>query len=465
MLPSRRSVDVRKQRGAVRPARRGSGAAARGVRPCPAGARAGPSWAPAGMARFCSQSRVQAFCRPPGGLGRPGALRGRRARTGGAQGVFLPGALPRRCPRRPILAPSRDGAVSSPEARTGVLPASRWVQDVWEPCRASRPAQGGRECVPPGRNPADSAAPSLPGCLLGPAWDIPVLLSDTAHKLATLIYTMLRYGQECVDAGAEYHDRSSRWRWLARPVVNSGRRTGRLSHPVSAAVVSVPVAAFPFSPGGAARRPFLFLHLPPSPHGAVRAASFSPGRGLRSRGFRGGQRGGRRSFQRSLRRESRGVFRPSGPPVARPPAGPGGRRRFCRLFRRGRRFPRPVRHFPRPVRHFPRPARRSPRPVRPVFPHIFCLAPRAAYRRFTSFMVFCTLRRRQGCPARPQWPAEAVSLWLLTAPAPRPPRFFCALYIKGKKFLIPLYKRSRVERERERERERDVVLYIGGVIF
>ena len=405
------------------------------------------------MARFCSQSRVQAFCRPPGGLGRPGALRGRRARTGGAQGVFLPGALPRRCPRRPILAPSRDGAVSSPEARTGVLPASRWFKDVWEPCRASRPAQGGRECVPPGLSPADSAAPVLPGRLLGPAWDIPVLLSDTAHKLATLIYTMLRYGQECVDAGAEYHDRSSRWRWLARPVVNSGRRTGRLSHPASAAVVSVPVAAFPFSPGGAARRPFLFLHLPPSPHGAVRAASFSPGRGLRSRGFRGG----RRSFQRSLRRESRGVFRPSGPPVARPPAGPGGRRRFCRLFRRGRRFPRPVRHFPRP-------ARRSPRPVRPVFPHIPCLAPRAAYRRFTPSMAFATLRKRRGCPARPWWPAEAVSLWVPAAPAPRPAPVFLPPIYKGKKICSP-YIKARAWRERERERERDVVLYIGGVIF
>ena len=305
---------------------------------------------------------------------------GSAAGPSGPHGGRAGGISPRGSPP-PVPAPAHPGAIPGwrcfvPRGayrRFACLPV---VQDVWEPCRASRPAQGGRECVPPGLSPADSAAPVLPGRLLGPAWDIPVLLSDTAHKLATLIYTMLRYGQECVDAGAEYHDRSSRWRWLARPVVNSGRRTGRLSHPASAAVVSVPVAAFPFSPGGAARRPFLFLHLPPSPHGAVRAASFSPGRGLRSRGFRGG----RRSFQRSLRRESRGVFRPSGPPVARPPAGPGGRRRFCRLFRRGRRFPRPVRHFPRP-------ARRSPRPVRPVFPHISCFAPRAAYRRFTPSMA------------------------------------------------------------------------------
>ena len=380
-------------------------------------------------------------------LGRPGALRGRRARTGGAQGVFLPGALPRRRPRRPILAPSRDGAVSSPEARTGVLPASRWFRTSGSPAGPPGLHRGAGSAFPRGSPLWVASRPSLPGRLLGPAWDIPVLLSDTAHKLATLIYTMLRYGQECVDADAEYHDRSSRWRWLARPVVNSGRRTGRLSHPASAAVVSVPVAAFPFSPGGAARRPFLFLHLPPSPHGAVRAASFSPGRGLRSRGFRGRRRGGRRSFQRSLRRESRGVFRPSGPPVARPPAGPGGRRRFCRLFRRGRRFSRPVRHFPRP-------ARRSPRPVRPVFPHISCLAPRAAYRRFTSYMALARSaggRGAQRVPGGPQRPFPCGS----GPPQPRgPPRFFCPLYIKGKKFCSP-YINARAWRERERERERE----------
>ena len=206
--PSRRSVDVRKQRGAVRPARRGSGAAARGGPPLPrrcprrpilgacwdgpvllseprtrflppsrwfkdvwepcgasrpaqggagsafplglspvGGASPVPSWAPAGMARFCSQSRVHAFCLPPG------------------------------------------------------------VQDVWEPCGASRPAQGGAgSAFPLGLSPVGGVSPVPPGYLLGPAWDIPVLLSDTAHKLATLIYTMPRYGQEYVDAGAEYHE-------------------------------------------------------------------------------------------------------------------------------------------------------------------------------------------------------------------------------------------------------------------
>ena len=28
----------------------------------------------------------------------------------------------------------------------------------------------------------------------------------TGHKLAKLVYSMLRYGQACVDAGAEYYE-------------------------------------------------------------------------------------------------------------------------------------------------------------------------------------------------------------------------------------------------------------------
>ena len=249
-----------------------------------------------------------------------GRTSGSAAGPSGPHGGRAGGISPRGSPP-PVPAPAHPGAIPGwrcfvPRGayRRFACPpgGSRTSGSPAGPPGLHRGAQGVRF---PGGSPLwEASRPSLPGRLLGPAWDIPVLLSDTAHKLATLIYTMLRYGQECVDAGAEYHDRSSRWRWLARPVVNSGRRTGRLSHPASAAVVSVPVAAFPFSPGGAARRPFLFLHLPPSPHGAVRAASFSPGRGLRSRGFRGGPRGGRRSFQRSLRRESRGS---SGPPARR----------------------------------------------------------------------------------------------------------------------------------------------------
>ena len=93
-------LDVRERCGAVRPAQ----AARRGVSPralpCPwrlAGPFLTACWVPPGISRFCSQSRVHAFCLPPGGSGRPGALRGRQARTGRAQeGCFSPGLSPRR---------------------------------------------------------------------------------------------------------------------------------------------------------------------------------------------------------------------------------------------------------------------------------------------------------------------------------------------------------------------------------
>ena len=39
-------------------------------------------------------------------------------------------------------------------------------------------------------------------------------ITATAHKLARLIYTMLRYGQEYVDAGAEYYERQYQQRAL-----------------------------------------------------------------------------------------------------------------------------------------------------------------------------------------------------------------------------------------------------------
>ena len=35
----------------------------------------------------------------------------------------------------------------------------------------------------------------------------PKAITATAHKLARLIYSMLRYGQKYVDAGAEYYER------------------------------------------------------------------------------------------------------------------------------------------------------------------------------------------------------------------------------------------------------------------
>ena len=103
--------------------------------------------------------------------------------------------------------------------------------------------------------------------------------------------------------------------------MNSARRTAPGSHPDSD-------SAFLFSPGGAALRPFLFLHLPPSPHGLSgrlflpRAGGSVPGVSGAASGAASG--GGQRSFQRSLRRGCPRAFRPAGPPVARPSAGPGG---------------------------------------------------------------------------------------------------------------------------------------------
>ena len=42
----------------------------------------------------------------------------------------------------------------------------------------------------------------------------PKAITATAHKLARLIYTMLRYGQEYVDAGAKYYERQYQQRAL-----------------------------------------------------------------------------------------------------------------------------------------------------------------------------------------------------------------------------------------------------------
>ena len=325
------------------------------------------------MARFCSQSRVQAFCLPPGGLGRLGALRGLQACTGGA------GADPRGSP----------------------LPISQ---------RRS----------------------FLDAFLGGPAWDIPVLLSDTAHKLATLIYTMLRYGQEYVDAGAEYHDRSSRWRWLARPVVNSGRRTGRLSHPASAAVVSVPVAAFPFSPGGAAR--FCFYTCP-RPRTGLSGPRLSPRAGGSVPGVSGAASGAASGPSSG---PSGGAARgPSGPPARRShalppvPAAGGGFAGFsggAAVFRglsaifRGLPavLPGPFAPFSRISPVLP------PEPRTGVLPPPWRLhAPEAAGASSVSLMA-----RSGRFPVAPDRPS----------PAARPvlsQRFLPPIY-KGKKILLPL---------------------------
>ena len=42
----------------------------------------------------------------------------------------------------------------------------------------------------------------------------PKAITATAHKLARLVYSMLRYGQEYVDAGAEYYERQYQQRAL-----------------------------------------------------------------------------------------------------------------------------------------------------------------------------------------------------------------------------------------------------------
>ena len=42
----------------------------------------------------------------------------------------------------------------------------------------------------------------------------PKAITATAHKLARLIYTMLRYGQEYMDAGAEYYEKQHQDRAL-----------------------------------------------------------------------------------------------------------------------------------------------------------------------------------------------------------------------------------------------------------
>ena len=44
-------------------------------------------------------------------------------------------------------------------------------------------------------------------------------ITATAHKLARLIYFMLRYGQEYVDAGAEYYENQYQQRALRTPSV------------------------------------------------------------------------------------------------------------------------------------------------------------------------------------------------------------------------------------------------------
>ena len=54
----------------------------------------------------------------------------------------------------------------------------------------------------------------------------PKAITATAHKLARIIYSMLKYGQKYVDAGAEYYERQYRKRALG----NAKRRAAQLGY-------------------------------------------------------------------------------------------------------------------------------------------------------------------------------------------------------------------------------------------
>ena len=54
----------------------------------------------------------------------------------------------------------------------------------------------------------------------------PKAITATAHKLARIIYSMLRYGQEYVDAGAEYYER----RYHQRALRTAKRRAAQLGY-------------------------------------------------------------------------------------------------------------------------------------------------------------------------------------------------------------------------------------------
>ena len=62
----------------------------------------------------------------------------------------------------------------------------------------------------------------------------PKAITATAHKLARIIYSMLKYGQKYVDAGAEYYERQYRQRALR----NARRRAAQLGYKLVSAVDS-----------------------------------------------------------------------------------------------------------------------------------------------------------------------------------------------------------------------------------
>ena len=64
----------------------------------------------------------------------------------------------------------------------------------------------------------------------------PTAITATALKLARLIYSMLRYGQEYVDAGAEYYE-SQFQHWAVRSAKRRAAQLGYQLVPLSDAQV------------------------------------------------------------------------------------------------------------------------------------------------------------------------------------------------------------------------------------
>ena len=77
--------------------------------------------------------------------------------------------------------------------------------------RAQRPSPAPtgprRHCAWPPTGCTAPTAPWAPSCAgRKRTWERPKAITATAHKLARLIYSMLRHGQDYVDAGAEYYE-------------------------------------------------------------------------------------------------------------------------------------------------------------------------------------------------------------------------------------------------------------------
>ena len=73
---------------------------------------------------------------------------------------------------------------------------------------------------------SDSALGALPAPEEGTDGCAPKAITATAHQLARIIYSMLRYGQAYVDAGAEYYER----RYHQRALRAAKRRAAQLGY-------------------------------------------------------------------------------------------------------------------------------------------------------------------------------------------------------------------------------------------